>query len=293
MALPLLELSPLVLLVIALGLAIIATVIVKALFGPLISALQAIPLIGGKLASPLEAIARALTGALGSVEGGIDKIIGASWHLLSKQWDWAWREIRRHGVGLAESATMLGTLIGAYHLLRRLVHGIHTTVDAHSGAVKTLEKEYHGIEHRVKVLEREIGKGIGHDLRTRVAGLEDELGKVEGKVIPSLRSLAGTAEADAQRALADFRSIPFPAGVKTWAEAIAAGITALGLGWLRCDANPFNNNRNACNLWGDLAGLLGLVTAILAVEDFDTLVHEMQSVEEVTIAAAKDFFGIV
>lgn len=277
---------------IALGLAIIATTLIRAFFGPLVHWLESLPVIGGTLAYPFKAAAQALTNAMGAVEHGIDKAIGFMFHVLAEQFSWLWREIKSHAALIALVAPMLAAAIYAIRHLRHFTHSIAHHAHGVTHAVRRLEKEWHGIEHRVRHLEREIGQGIGHDLRTRVAGLEDTLGNVTGRVIPSLR----TAVNDATTDLANLRkwitdNIPLP-GTTAFTGAVAVALAALGLSWLRCDRNPFNGNRNACGLWGDLGDLLGLVIAAEAVLDFEQLVHEAQDVAEVTSEAIMAVFGL-
>jgi hypothetical protein len=276
----LLELGPLLLGLVCLALATILTVLVYALFHPLIAALQAIPVIGGRLAGPFKAIESAVLRALGAAEHKVDALIGWSWHLLAKQANWLWREVKRHGLVALQVATLTYSIVDAYHRLRHLVHSIRHVTTASSGAIKRLEKEYHGIEHRVKSLERAIAKGIGHDLRIRVAGLEEELGRVEGKTIPAIRSRVASVEHDIgslRKWVTD--NVPL-IGTAAFAGAVAWALSNLGLGWLRCNSNPFNNNKRACGLWDDLAGLLGLATLALAATDFEELVKAMQEVED-------------
>lgn len=290
LALP--ELAPIVLLLVALGLAILATLLVKALFSWMQGTVSWLPGVGGVTAAILRKIEATLTGALGTAEAGIDKLMGAAFHILSKQWDWLWSEIKSHAKLLGMISPLLAAAIYAIEHIRGIAHGAHGAIIHLRARVKSLDKEYKGIEHRVRQLEKEFGKGIGHDLRTKVAGLEDDLTKLEGKVIPGLRTAVGTAETDAQRALREVGSIPFPAGAKTWAEAIAVALPALGLEWLRCNSNPFNGNKAACNLWGDLAGLLGLATLVIGIEDFRELVKLAQTVEREVTVGVQDLLKV-
>lgn len=288
----LLELSPLLLGLVCLALATILTVLVYALFHPLIAALQAIPVIGGRLAAPFKAIESAVLRALGAAEHKVDALIGWSWHLLAKQADWLWREVKRHGLVALQVATLTYSIVDAYHRLRHLVHSIRHVTTASSGAIKRLEKEYHGIEHRVKSLERAIAKGIGHDLRIRVAGLEEELGRVEGKTIPAIRSRVASVEHDIgslRKWVTD--NVPL-IGTTAFAGAVAWALSNLGLGWLRCSSNPFNNNKKACALWGDLDELLGLAVLTVGALEFETLVRAAQGLTEEAVQDFEDVFGL-
>lgn len=264
----------------------------KALFGPLITILQAIPAIGSKLAAPFVAIEKAITSACGSIEAGCDKLMGTSFHATARLMDWVWKQIKKHAMTLAVAAPIIGNLANLYEGLRALVHRSSHIAQGITRAVKTLEREYHGIEHRVKVLERKIAKGIGHDLRVRIAGLEDEVTTLENKVIPSIRAAANEAEADVT-ALGKYVEDHFVRNTTAEIEAaVAVGLAALGLSGLRCNSNPFKNNKNACGLFGDLSSLLGVPAIVLSVSSFEELVKEMQALEQGIIAGLEELLDI-
>lgn len=274
-----------------LALAFASRKLTQALLGGLIAALQAIPVIGGKLASPLKAVESAIVEACYSIENGADKLAGATWHVTARLLNWTWRELKAHAAALAAIAPGVGTALTLYHGIRNLVHRLERIAHVATHGIKTLEREYHGIEHRVKTLERDITKGIGHDLRIQVAGLETEVTHLENKVIPKIRSIANTAEADVTSLESWVKNNALIVGTTALAGAIAAALSSLGLGWLRCESNPFNNNKNACGLWGDLASVLAAVGIFGLAIDFRDIVKASvelvgdgtQAIESLTI----------
>jgi hypothetical protein len=158
--------------------------------------------------------------------------------------------------------------------------------------VKTLTKEYHGIDRRVHRLEHELAAGIGNDVRVEVGKLDRELHKLRTRVIPKIESEAQAAEADVT-ALGTYVRDNYLSNAETDIEAaVAIGLAALGLGGLRCNSNPWKNNPNACGLWGDLADLLGLALALGVALDFETFVHEAQAATEATVGAVEAFVGL-
>lgn len=249
------ELGALAIALLCLGLALIATLIVKSL----ISSMGGVPLIGRVIGGILSPVAHALSWAAGQAEQGVDSILGATLHTLAKVLEWSIDWVKAQaalGVTLASLVESLyhrtGGITGLVHFLERTWHGIEH-------GVRDLTRKFHGIEHRVTKIEHTVTTGIGHDLRIEVAGLKQEVTRLDNKVIPSIRSAANTAEADVSE-LAKYIADNFVTDAELATAATAAAIlAAAGLSWLRCNSNPFMNNRNACGLWGDLANLLALV----------------------------------
>lgn len=254
--------------------------------------MQGVPGIGGLIASAARAIGHGINVAFSAILGGVESFVGGSFHAAALLFDLTWDVLRGTPAVLAHMARIIGTL--AYHVtgLHALVVYVHSFVHEINRVVIRLNREYVGIEHGIKTIEHELAKGIGEDVLPRIGHLERELSHLRNKVIPSIRSTADAAEQEASEALGKIESIPIPAGVKTWGEAIGLGLVAEGLSWLFCRANPFNRNANACGQLGDLSDLLGLIVAIEAALDFDALVHEAQDVAEVTATGIMDVFGL-
>lgn len=272
------ELIVYALLFFALAFAFASRRMTQAILGPIIRLLQSIPAIGGTLASPLQAVETAIVNACYSIEHGVDSLIGSSWHATARLADWLWREIRSHAGVIAQSASVIGLLIAAYRGLKALVHHFTRVTHAVGAGVKTLEREYRGIEHRVKALERDITKGIGHDLRIRVKALERELGSVESQVIPDIRSIANTAENDVTALGKWVRDNALIAGTTAVVGAVAWALSRLGLDWLRCNSNPFKGNKNACGLWKVLGDVLALAGFLTLAFDFPEFVSAAETV---------------
>jgi hypothetical protein len=226
---------------------------------------RGVPIVGGAIAGAVGAVAQAISWSVGKLESGIDKLIGAAWHLLAHYMDTLWHQIEGQASLLTQFAQMILKLIHAHALLRALVHKAVGTAQAVLPRVKRLEREWHGIEHRVKVLERDIAKGIGHDLRIQVKALEQDVTKLENKVIPSIRSIANTAEADVSALRKWIADNALVAGSAALVGAVAWALGRLGLGGLRCNSLLNSLKNRGCGLWKGLEDLLGLFIDAVAL----------------------------
>lgn len=227
--------------------------------------LSDLPFPFNQLAGPVTALASVISNALGKLEQGIDHLIGASWHLLASFLDHQWRHLVWSAHLFAGYGEWLWRLTHSHAITKHLVTGLIGGAHSVGAAVKTLEKEYHGIEHRVKTLERDIAKGIGHDLRIQVAGIEQDITKLENKVIPNIRADVATAEGDVT-ALRKWITANFPAvGTDAFVGAIAAALSLLGLGGLRCNSLLNSLKNRGCGLWNGLEDLLGLFVDAFAL----------------------------
>lgn len=271
--------APIILAIFLFSFAVVYTLraFIAAMFQTLINDLKAIPVIGGKLASPLEGIAQAVSNALGAAEGRIDQALGASMHAMARLTEWTWREFKAHSGVIAAIASITANLATGYHALKSLIHHTAHGIAGVLPRVKTLEKEWHGIEHRVGRIEREIGKGIGHDLRIQVKALEGEVAKVEDKIIPNIRSIAQGAEADVTALRKWVSDHALVAGTTAFAGAVAWAIGRLGLGGLRCSGLLNSLNKRGCGFWNGLEDLLGLFVDTLLLTNVCTLVPVLES----------------
>lgn len=276
----LVELLPLALLFFALALVSSSQAIVKAIFDPLIAVVGKIPFLGDAIGSALSAMAQAIDNALGTAYNKIDALIGKSWHLLAEQMNWLWEEIQRHANLLEIASPLIAELVNAYHAIRSLAHTAAHEISHVGGLLRTLEQEFHGIEHRVKTLEREIAHGIGHDLRIGLKKTEKEVAHLENDVIPAIR----TAEADAANAISNLydwvRGKADIIGAGTLAAAVTAALAVIGNGWLACKENPFSKSKNPCGLWADLAQFLPLIGLLAIAFDFPEFVNAAETVAE-------------
>ena len=254
--------------------------LIEALFGPIIAAVGRIPLLGGALRGALSAVEQSISQALGSVEHGIDKLMGASFHRFAELNLWLWREIRGHASLLAQIASFIPGLGNVVAGLRALVHHFEHT-NAHQGAkLKALDRELRGIEHEVKELKRDLSRGIGHDLRIHIKALEKELGHIEHKTIPAIQSDVATTD-NAISNLYDWaKGKADLIGIGTFAGAVAAVLSKLGLDWIKCKEAKHLYDQRGCAMWSDLANLLGIAFIGAEIASLDELIGVAQSVTE-------------
>lgn len=263
-----------------------------AILDPIIAVAGLVPLLGRVLGRAIGGVENAINQALAKAEHGVDKALGASWHQLSRFVEWQLREIE----GLADFLSTAAHYIK--QALTMSAHAVNVAVGHNAGikalkaSVKTLEKKWHGIDTRVKELERKWTKGIGHDLRVQVKALEDWKAGAEHAIDTTIPQAIAGAEADLG-AFKQWLGVKLNISYKDWAAGIVlAGLGVLGLKGLNCDKNPFKNNRNACGLYGDLSQLLGVIATVAAVANFEELVKEMQHVEEGVATGLHDLLNL-
>lgn len=246
-----------------------------------------------KLAPAVKAISQAITNACGKVESGIDKLIGAAWHQSARQMDRLWHEIEHHALNIYQASSVVHSHAVAINELAAKWRSERAVAKARGGRIAHIEHELHGIDRKVREIEHELSKGIGEDVLPKIKSLDRELTKIEQQVIPGIRSAADTAEGEVTalgRYIAD--NLVTKADIATEATA-AAVLTAAGLNWLRCNSNPFMNNRGACGLWGDLANLLALAAVdIAALASLYELVGIAQDVTPTVTKLASDILKV-
>lgn len=256
----------------------IATALAIALvMDKLSSILAGVPWIGGKLSDAVKSMAQAITNAAGTLEHGIDSIVGAAWHAFARYLDKLFEQFVAHSSIILHLAELVGSGLYRVSGLRSLVRSISHVAHAAYAGVKTLEREYKGIEHRVKTIERELGHGIGNDVRTEVKALEHELTGIEKRVIPGLRQGIQAAEGE----VTDLeRWLGVKAGLSNldWAKAlVVAALAALGLGGLSCSTLGNLLGKRGCGLWQGLDDLLGLLFDAVLFVDLCGLLPELET----------------
>lgn len=231
---------------------------IVAIMNAVANALQGLPGIGGTLAGAVDAIARWISHAAGVLGGGIDKMIGGAWHLLSNYIDHALEQFVEHSSAILHLAQLVGNGIYSVSGLRAFVRATAYAAHAALHLADKLEREYHGIEAKLRAIEHEIGAGIGNDVRTSV----DHLLKWEKVARADIKTLEGEIGRDVPIALADVESfLGIKPGIRwlDWAGGIVTA--ALGLevfNLLRCNFLKGLFNNRGCGLWSALDDLLGL-----------------------------------
>ena len=280
------------LLLFAFALVYVVRKFIQALFNPIISVVGHVPGLGGALSGALSSVEQSISNALGSVEHGIDKLMGASFHRFAELTLWLWREIKGHASLLAQIASFIPGIGNVVAALRALVHhSVHANTGT-AAKVKTLEKELHGIEHQVKQLERDLTKGIGHDLRIHIKALEKELGHVEHKTIPAIQADVATADNAIGNLYDWIKGKANIIGVGTIATAVATALGALGLDWIKCREAKDLYNQRGCGMWSDLANLLGLAFIGAEIASLDELIGVAQTVTEDVVKGVEDLLQV-
>lgn len=254
----LVEILPLLVALACLLLAAILSVFVTALIRAIAGLVGKVPYLGDAIVSGLDSIEHAIWHALGVAFQGVDKLIGAMLHADARLLDYTWNTIKRNAALAAHMAEVVGGHIYDVSGLRGLVHRLEQAWHGIEHGIRTLTKEYHGIDRRLTKLEHELAAGIGHDLRIEVAGLEKEVGNLESKVIPKLRSAVNTAEGDVTALEQWVKSNALLAGTTALTGAVAWALGQLGLGGLSCNTLLNSLANRGCGLWKGLEDLLGL-----------------------------------
>lgn len=281
-------LDPYVDAILALALAFLITQIIRAAVRPL----GGIPGIGHLITGAADSMAQAITNVLGHIVGGIDRHVGASIGWVATQVDNLASAIKRPALVLLESATLLGAIVSAIHALKALVHSAGHIAGSILPRVKTLEKEYHGIEHRVKTLEKDIGKGIGNDVRVHIRALEREVHGIEKGVIPGLRAGIRTAEGEVTQLENFIKAIPGTRYLDWAAGIVTAALGIVGLDWIACRNRNNVNGKSGCALWDDIAGLLGLAIVTGLALDLPKLIEEAQAATPPIIEGVEKLAGL-
>jgi hypothetical protein len=120
-----------------------------------------------------------------------------------------------------------------------------------------------GHERRQVAEEIKVTRRVIHSTETKV---ENQVKAVAGTLAHELPAVRGL-ERDFTGLKKRLHSLEKTLSPAALVALIGATIfQTFGLEWLRCKSNPFHGNKNACGLWGDLSGLLGLFAAALALE---------------------------
>ena len=250
------QIGTLAIIIVVLGMILAVDAIAKAFFGAVEGGVGWIPFAGKLISSPIHKIEQRVTSYLGGLAQDIQADVGHHFHTLAQ-------DVRRAIHSVEDIALAIGLLtllaVGATahyvipsiaRIIRRLKaeiqHVTKTTVERVTKIERVTKRIYvHEVNPRLRAIEHRVEDALKHDLK-------------------SLRAEVREAERTAKRAEKLATKAEHLIGNKAFEEAVVAALATAGLEWLRCESNPFNNNKSACGLWKDLAGLLGL--AGLALE---------------------------
>lgn len=241
----------------ALAVCLLVVAFAKAFFGVAGSLLGKLPVIGGWIDATAHHIEQRITNVFGGFAGRLEATIGAAWHSTARIVDKTWALIARHSGLLATIAAgvpgvgVIVHLYGLVHEARRLA-----TLLAH---------ELVGIGHDVHTRVKGVERGIGADVLPRIRSLDRELERVEHVTIPGViaeeHAIAGRLES--LRSWVHRHLVA--ARTRAFAEAVALAIAALGLSWIRCPTAKGLFKRRGCNLWNGLDELLGIFADVLII----------------------------
>lgn len=260
--------------------------LIQALFGWLIDLLELIPVLGGYLAKPLYAVEQAVANTLGKAEHAIDAAMGASWHLLARYLRWCWREMRSHAVLLLEIASGFYPIVVAIRAIKSLLHHTHATTTVTSAQVKTLQKEYRGIEAQLKKVEREL-RGIDDlGVGKRLGQIDKEIATIEAQTIPAIQQ----ADLDAASAISNLyewaKGKASLLGIGTFATAVAAAIGVESFRAIRCPSFLSSFGRRGCGLFNGLDDLLGLLVDLYVIENLCEVIPLLEEAYSTVAAPA-------
>ena len=281
-------LAPFVAALVALGLAVLLTVLVLAM----VRFLGDAPVIGGWIAGKAVAAEKAIAHALGTVFAGIDAFIGGCIHNLARRVDTLGNAIEGASHAALEVAEALNPVTITTHIARAVAHATAQALHGIEHGVKTFERELRGIEHGIKRLERALERGIGHDLILQLGRLERDLTHLGRWVIPGIRGDIRAAEHEIGNIFEWAKGKASLIGVGTFGMAVAAVLEAVGLNWLACRNGPERVGRSGCGLWDDLGDVLGLLAAAELALNFETFVHDAQAAADATAVAVKQVAGL-
>lgn len=250
---------------VCLGLVTVLHAVVKATVGGVAGLLAKLPLVGGVVSSPVNAVYHWMNHVFGAAELSLDKLLAHYLHSLGQLVHWFGREIRDLSQLVYVLATAaLGTT--AMDTLNRLVAAIghkvaaveHTAevalqrIHALEGSVARRIEDY--IDPRIHALEHAIDQTIPYDI-----------GKLRERTIGTLHRLENVWQ--------QVRKLDALLGTAAFTAAVAIALARLDLSWIRC-RNWRRIGRSVCGLPTDLldALLLGAFDAF-AVADLCDLTY--------------------
>lgn len=258
------------LLAVTLGIILAVDAIVRGFFGTIKGAVGWIPYLGHVVSAPIRSIEHKVVSFLGGLEADVDSMMAHHIHQLARLVELFWRTLERLAVytmlvGALAAAATANYVVGP---IERFIHGL----------IRKVEADIHYLERHLHGATVVIRKTITHVIMPQLKAATVSVPRYVHRELLTIREDALHAEKVAQRALRSAHRAESKLAHKPFAKAVAVALAALGLDWLRCKSNPFNNNKNACSLWRDLEGLLtaaGLVVGALSLVE---LAREEQKV---------------
>lgn len=276
--------------VILAGVAILAEVLVALaclylvfyIIAGLFQLLNAIPGFRAIFGGVEDAITHAINAAIGAAVRTAQKVVGVSWHWAARYSERVWHSIETGQSFNASAAKVSAVQTAGINRLGTRQHSLARAAPTTAARVKTLEREYNGIEHQIRDLQREVGKGIGNDIRLHIKALEREAANIQTQindvVVPHENTLTGEIGNILDWAGGKASLL----GIGSFAFAIASALGLNSLGGFLC--NEFRNilGRGCSNLWGGLESLLSLFIDVLVLTDLCKIIPE-----------AVTFFGLI
>jgi len=257
MALPLIDLAPLLLFLIAAALCLAVVYVSKAFFGVTGTVLGKLPVIGGWIDATAHHIEQRITNVFGGLAAQMEARVAASWHSFARLVDHIGREIARHAGLIATIAALLTPFSAILDLYR----GLHTARTLLHRLVHRIE----GIGHDLITRTHGIEKGIGRDVLPRIRALEHEVDHVILRDVAALRARTKTLEREYERLYKWMRSHPWTLVTSAFVGAVAIALSRLGLDWIKCNTAKSVFRKRGCNLWSDLDKLLGALAEVALV----------------------------
>lgn len=250
------------------GLVIVLWVIAIALLiavilGFVAGVLHGLPYPINQLAGPVNSLASGISNACYQAIHITEKYVGAALHHLARYADKVWHSIETGQAYDYQAAKVAEIHAHAINRLGTRQHALARAAPTAAGQIRDLRREYNGIAHQVRDLQRELGHGIGDDVLPRIKRLEREAAQVRKQirdvVIPAENTLTGEIGNIFDWA----RGKAALLGIGTFATAVAAALGLKSLSGFLC--NEFRNilGRGCSGLWGGLDDLLGLFVDVL------------------------------
>ena len=256
-------------LAVALGMILAVDAVCRAFFGTLKGAVGWIPFAGNVVTSPISKIEQKVISYLSGLEQDIDSAMGHAVHNLATLINQLWHAL--------EESTVMAALWPQYLVQAIWSIGLKSAVRWIKKELRVLERKVQHAGTRVIKIEKTVTRVV---IRTTVKNskrITVAVPKYVHRELLEIRHEARHAAKLANIAIRKAESSLVPQSAKTWPEAVAMALPALGLAIpkLALDAikctqfqNLFKNR--GCSLWKDLEDILGLLADALI---FDAMCH--------------------